>query len=210
MCAVWSLISRGLVFIDCIDEKPNDWVIELTPKGKAAARDEEANPDNPSKYMQRLNSSVPEASRTVLQYAALDCYNNRNYLASAVMLGVASEAAFLEMARTFGNWLPDGTEKIKFVNILESRQNYIKKFEEFRKRIEKHKAVFPEDLSDGMALTFDSILDLLRIHRNDAGHPTGKQISRENAFINLEMFVRYLQRLYDFKSYFDENAVTER
>jgi len=53
-----------------------------------------------------------------------------------------------------------------------------------------------------MALTFDSILDLLRIYRNDAGHPTGKQISRDDAFINLQMFVRYLQKLYAFKTYF--------
>lgn len=205
--AVWSLISRGLIVIDYLNEKPINWYIDLTPKGRAAALDEEANPDNPSKYVQRLNTSVPEANSTVLQYAgeALDCYNNRNYLASAVMLGVASEAAFLDMARAFGNWLPEGKEKTNFVRIIENdKQIYLAKFSEFRKRIETHKSELPDDLSDGMALTFDSILDLLRIYRNDAGHPTGKQISRDDAFINLQMFVRYLQKLYAFKKYFEE------
>ena len=203
--AVWSLVTRGLIIIDFLNIQSANWTLDLTPKGRAAALDEEANPDNPSKYLQRLSSSVPEVSPTVLQYAeeALDCYNNRNYLASAVMLGVASEAAFLEMARSFGAWLPEGKERANFVKIVENeRQNYFTKFGEFRKRIETHKSELPPALSDSMALTFDSILDLLRIYRNDAGHPTGKQISRDDAFINLQMFVRYLQKLYAFKTYF--------
>ncbi len=205
--AVWSLVTRGLIIIDFFNIHSAKWTLDLTPKGRAAALDEEANPDNPSKYVQRLKTSVQNVNPTVLQYAeeALDCYNNRNYLASAVMLGVASEAAFLDMARAFGNWLPEGKERTNFVRSIENnKQIYLAKFSEFRKRIETHKSELPDDLSDGMALTFDSILDLLRIYRNDAGHPTGKQMSRDDSFINLEMFVRYLQKLYAFKSFFDE------
>ena len=207
--AVWSLVSRGLAVIDYQNENVVNWYIDLTPKGRAAALDEEVNPDNPSKYIEKLNSSVPMANATVMQYAkdALESYNNRCYLASAVMLGVASEAAFIEMARSFGNWLPESDEKKKFISIIENeRQNYLTKFLEFRKRIETHKSELPPDLSDGMALTFDSIVDLLRIYRNDAGHPTGKQISRDDAFNNLQMFQRYLHKLYAFKAYFDQKT----
>ena len=205
--AVWSLVSRGLIIIDFLNINSANWDLHLTPRGQKATLDGEINPDNLAKYTERLNSSVPEVSPTVRQYAeeALDCYNNRNYLASAVMLGVASEAAFLDMARAFGNWLPEGKERTNFVRSIENnKQIYLAKFSEFRKRIETHKSELPDDLSDGMALTFDSILDLLRIYRNDAGHPTGKQMSRDDSFINLEMFVRYLQKLYAFKSFFDE------
>lgn len=118
------------------------------------------------------------------------------------MLGVASEAAFLETAAAFSKWLPH-TQSKNFTSILEGNSYYIRKFDEFRKRLEPLKSQLPEDLRDGLTLTFDSVLDVLRIYRNDAGHPTGKHISRNDAFINLQMFARYLQKLYTLKHFFE-------
>jgi len=80
------------------------------------------------------------------------------------------------------------------------------KFNEFRKRVEPHKPELPAHLSDGMALTMDAVLDLLRINRNDAGHPTERTIDREGAFISLQMFARYLQKLYAFKAFFESGT----
>jgi hypothetical protein len=53
-----------------------------------------------------------------------------------------------------------------------------------------------------MALTLDSVLDLLRINRNEAGHPTGRKVDRDEAYINLQMFARYLQKLYALRTFF--------
>lgn len=83
------------------------------------------------------------------------------------------------------------------------KTNYIDKFQEFRKRLEAHKPELPEDLRDGMSLWLDGVLDLLRIYRNDAGHPTGKRLDREDAFTLLALFVRYAQKLYALKRVFD-------
>lgn len=208
MAAVWGLVSQRLAYIDYSNPNPENWIIILTDAGSAAARDEEMNPDNSDRYLERLRSSVPAASQTVLQYAreSVTSYNSQCYLASAVMLGVASEAAFLEMARSFGNWLSNG-QRQRFLKIIDARSNYIAKFVEFRKRVEPLKQSIPGDLSDGMSLTLDSVLDLLRIYRNEAGHPTGKQVTREDAFINLQMFARYLQKLYDLKAFFDSGQL---
>lgn len=210
MSAVWSLISQGLAYIDYSQPAPENWNLFLTDAGLAAARDEAMNPDNSGDYLDQLRTKVPDTSPTVLQYAreSVTSYNNRCYLASAVMLGVASEAAFLEMARSFRNWLPDG-QRQKFLKIIDNpRSNYITKFVEFRKRVEPLKSSIPDELSDGMSLTLDSVLDLLRIYRNEAGHPTGKQVTREDAFINLQMFARYLQKLYALKAFFDSGQLT--
>ncbi len=65
----------------------------------------------------------------------------------------------------------------------------------------------PGELADGMSLTLDSVLDVLRTYRNDADHPTGKRISRDDAFINLQMFVRYLQKLYALKNFFERDDI---
>lgn len=207
MEAEWSLVAQGLVYIDLSESSPENWRLVLTESGKEAACDEGFNPNNPGVYIEKLRGNVPTASDMVLQYAneSLISYNNRCYLASAVMLGVASEAAFLEMAKAFGNWL-NSESKLKFLQIVNNpRSNYVSKFQEFRKRIEPHKSILPVELSDGMSLALDSILDVLRICRNDAGHPTGKQISRDDAFINLQMFARYLQKMYALKIYFESN-----
>lgn len=207
MAAVWSLIAQGLAYIDFSQSAPENWNLFLTESGWAAARDEEINPDNSGDYLKRLEEKAPKASQAIKQYAreAIMTYNARCYLASAVMLGVASEAAFIEMALSFGKWLPNSQGQ-KFIGLIDNpRANYIQKFDEFRKRIEPIRPDLPGELADGMVLTLDSVLDLLRIYRNDAGHPTGKQVSREDAFINLQMFARYLEKLYALKDFFDAN-----
>ena len=200
---LWALVGRGLVYIDISQPAPENWEWRLTNAGTASAKDEQFNPDDPERYLARLRLNVPDVSDLVLRYAseAVHSYTHECYLASAVMLGVASEAAFLEMAQASANWLGATGKRLQEV-LGDPRQPYVRKFQEFRKRIEPRKADFPPELADGMSLTFDSVLDLLRISRNEAGHPTGKDISREDQYISLQMFARYLQRLYDLRSFF--------
>jgi hypothetical protein len=87
------------------------------------------------------------------------------------------------------------------------RTSYQQRFLGYRNKLEPRKSSLPEDLSDGIDLTLDAIADLLRVYRNEAGHPTGKQIGRDRAKINLEMFARYLERMYAFKEFFEGSAI---
>lgn len=209
MQVVWGLICQGLAFIDYSQPSPDNWKLILTETGRQAVLDEEMNPDNSGEYLERLQRRVPQMSSMVLDYAreALTAYNSRIYLASTVMLGVASEAAFLEVVESCSKWLP-ATESKKIAVCIENKKTNISGiFHEFRKRVEPRKNEIPEDISDNMALFMDSILDLLRINRNEAGHPTGKKILREDAKICLEMFARYLEKLYQLKDCFDSNPV---
>ncbi len=200
---LWSLIGRGLIYIDMWQPAPANWEWRLTEAGTATTKDEQFNPDDPELYMARLRSNTPNMSDLVAVYAAeaVRCYTHECYLASAVMLGVASEAAFMEMAQSSIPWLQSSGASLKKV-LDDPRQPYVRKFEEFRKRIEPRKADLPDELADGMSLTFDAVLDLLRIRRNDSGHPTGKPMLREDQYISLQMFGRYLQRLYQFRAFF--------
>lgn len=207
---VWSLLVQGLVFIDFNNELPPNWNILITERGRLALQDQESNPDNANSYIKNIRV-ISHDNPHVMVYAedALSAYRAQCYLASSVMLGVASEAAFLIMARSFAGWLPADSEKENFIKSLESeRVNYITKFVEFRKRIEKYKSQIPEEFSDGMSLNLDSVLDLLRIYRNESGHPKGRRVHRDDVFINLQMFARYLKKLYSLKEYFDSNSKT--
>lgn len=200
---LWSFVGKGLVYIDIWQHAPENWEWQLTNAGVQSAKDERFNPDDPERYLARLRSSIPDLSDLVLIYVeeSVHCYNHERYLASAVMIGAASEAAFLEMAQASINWLESSGAKLQEI-LNNPRQPYVVKFREFRKRIESRKNDLPDSLKDGMDLTFNSILDLLRENRNDAGHPTGRIILREDQYISLQMFSRYIKRLYSFKDFF--------
>lgn len=104
----------------------------------------------------------------------------------------------------------EGTGKTKsnFEQVLDGKANYVAKFAEFRKRIEPIKATLPDEYAAGMALMLDSVVDLLRVNRNEAGHPTGRKVDRNDCFTNLQMAARYLKKLHGLKAHFEQPGRT--
>ena len=199
MEAVWSLIGQSLAYIDYSQPAAENWSLYLTEAGRAAASDEELTPDDPGGYLRRLIVEIPEVTPFVKSYAeeALLAYNARLYRASAVMLGVASEAAVLEVALALAGVMNDAEAKPYLETINARKQNFVAKFEVFAQKLRSKKSLLPEDLAD---LTLNAVTDLLRVSRNDAGHPTGRGIDRDDCFIHLRMFVRYARKLYSLKT----------
>jgi hypothetical protein len=74
---------------------------------------------------------VPGISDVVKGYAqeALFAYNARLYRASAVMLGVASEAAVLEVAAALATIMKTSEAGPYLQTINAKRQNYVAKFD---------------------------------------------------------------------------------
>lgn len=202
----WQLLSEGLVFINySASPHPEHWEWVLSERGQlVAGSNVDYEPEDPERYMQTLSAQISDLDELIFLYAkeALGAYSAHCYLASTVMLGVASERAFQLLGEAFAPWLPIKEEEKFRETFDKSNRTYIAKFEEFCKRIEPRKSDIPSELSDNMALTLDSILDLLRINRNDTGHPTGKQFDRDEAYINLQMFARYLKKLYALREFF--------
>lgn len=204
----WSLIAQGLAYLDMEQSAPENWALRLTGAGRAALTDEEFNPDDASGFLTSLFRRIPEMSVLVKRYVeeAVRAYNHQLYLASAVMLGVASEAAFLEMAERFATLL-QGDSKAKFSAVLaEPKVSYMQKFTEFTKRVDPFRADLPGDIGETFDLDTLATLNLLRLYRNDAGHPTGRDVTREDCFLNLRVGATYLQRLYALKAHFTERA----
>ena len=203
MQAVWSLISQGLAYIDYSQSSADNWALYLTEAGRAAANDEEINPDDPSGYIKRLLAEVPGISQVVKGYAeeALLAYNSRLYRASTVMLGVASEAAVLDVAISLASAMKE-SEAGPYLEVINAKKrNYIAKFEVFQQKLRSKKDLLPEELADGLELTINAVADLLRVYRNDAGHPTGLSVERDECFIHLRMFVLYARKLYLLKAH---------
>ena len=204
MEGVWSLIAQGLAYLDYSQPRVTNWDLLLTTKGRVVVSDEDINPDNPSGYIQYLSDELPGMNEIVKVYVYESLYacNNELYRASAVMIGVASEVAVLEVAATLGRIL-QGREAHQYLGIIDGKPNYIAKFETFQKKLESKKAWLPEELTDGLDLTMNSVGDLLRTYRNSAGHPKGETVDRRDCFTHLHMFVRFAKRLYAIKAYLE-------
>lgn len=64
---------------------------------------------------------------------------------------------------------------------------------EFRKRVEPSRSSLPEGVGDN--LTFDAIADLIRVTRNEAGHPSGRQIDEDTARVHLTIAPAHLKKM---------------
>ena len=54
------------------------------------------------------------------------------------------------------------------------------------------------------------IAELLRVYRNQAGHPSGVVLGRDECFAHLVVFVEYLKTVYAVKGYLEEENSKRR
>lgn len=205
---LWLLVSQGLAFTDMQESSHENWMWHLSDLGRKAAESEcEFDPHDPEGYLKRLQSKVANLDPSVLMYSreALTAFNSACYLATSVMLGVASEKAFLLLAEAFGGWLPESEGSNLRRKLDNQRASFSDKFDEFRKKAEPRRKEFPEEFAENMSLNIDAVCDLIRVYRNEAGHPTGKRVDRDDAYVNLQMFARYIQKVFGLITFFQTN-----
>ena len=179
---------------------------QANKEGSTRAEQRDYNPDDRNSYMQRLLKDAPATSATVQQYLleALQTYEQECYLASAVMLGGAAEETTLEVAASFVKWR--GKEAENLATILDNlRQFYVYKLQEFEKRLRVARREIPQEFAENLELQITAVLQLIRVTRNDAGHPTGRRIDRTDCFQNLVICANAHQKLHRLKAYFDKN-----
>lgn len=212
--ALWALMNRGLVFLDLayamrLEMKLGSCCWRLTPAGEAAAADVETNPDNAHSYLRRLRAAAPGCGDLVFRYAdeALRAYGAQCYLSTAVMFGVAAEAAFDELADAFASWL-HGPERERFAKEIKG-EPLLRRLLAFQRRIEPKRDQLPRPLAETLALDLLAVQDLIRVTRNDAGHPKADAIQRDSAFQLLQLGVRYLGKLDALRDFFVKNTHPE-
>ena len=81
------------------------------------------------------------------------------------------------------------------------------KIEEFEKRLSSFKGNLPEPLRDNLDILLNGIFTLIRMTRNEVGHPTGRVMKRNETFAQLQMFVPYCKRVYDLILWLKEHKI---
>lgn len=187
-----------------------DWII-LTPFGKEwIEADGEFIPETSSGYLSSLKHSIPELDPVVEQYIneALLTYNRRAFFAAAVMLGAASEKVVYQLMEALQMAVTAKQMKKELANAME-RRGLPRMFELIRETLESavSKKKIPYDVHEGYHHHLISILEAIRVQRNDAVHPTIAEVDQQRVWMSLTAFPAACRKVYDLIEWLKKNKI---
>ena len=184
----------------------------VTAHGRRLLQDREYVPHDRQGYLQLLHERVPTPDATVLAYLSesLETYARNNLVASTVMLGVAAERVFDLVCTSVLESLADTAEQKSFSVVL-GRNPMKQKLDWLQDKLRRVQQLKPGviALPENVTLTITAIYDLLRVQRNEFGHPSDArpQPSRAQAYANLLIFPPYYERAEALRQVLTSNAI---
>jgi len=192
----WALVVEGIVSpgLDYSNNKL-PW-FHITAHGQRVLRSIEPQPHDPDGYLRRVAECFPEPDATVTAYLteAVETFVKGRYVACGLMLGIAAERVFLLVCEAVEHALAEPAERKQFEGLL-NRFPMKPKLDWVHHKLE----TLPKDARAGLpentSIMLIAVYDLLRLQRNDLGHPreTPPQVTREDAFVNLQVFPRFYE-----------------
>ena len=148
-----------------------------------------------SSFLNIVKKEVPDISAEALVYLdeAVAAYFADCLLACCVMIGVAAEAEFLRLVDVAASSKAFGPVFAPAVQPVFIRRK-ITKFQECLKPLIDAKKL-PREAIEDVDTNFTMIQSVLRIARNDAGHPTAMQLQREQVYVYLQLFVPFARQI---------------
>ena len=182
--------------------------LQVTDWGKTCLQKGEYVPYDTGLYLRRLRSQIPELHQLIDLYLkeALNSFRSGNYLAVAVMVGVASEQILIVLRDTMTNAMPQDDRKRKLMEATDN-QSAKRIHEALASRIDPIRKQLPDDLQESIGTQLDAIFHAIRTTRNDAGHPTGRVIERGEAYAILQLFQVYASCTYKLVRWLADNAI---
>jgi len=197
---VWQLVGLGILTPRSIQDPVNQF-FELSSYGVEVLREETPSPYDPFGFIKRLADDAPHLESETMEYVqeAVETFLGRHFRAAAVMTGLASENEILKLIDLFGGTLEQGARST-FDQAIRRCRNLKEKFDYLYNRLYQVRGELPADIQEldtWLAGTFQ----VIRLTRNDAGHPTGQKPSREAVYANLNLFLTYARYLSILKSH---------
>src|ERR1035438_4602865 len=197
----WDLFRQGIITLGLNDANPEFPFFHLTALGKRVVEGEDAYfVHDVSGYEKRIVKEIPKIDPVTLLYLkeALQAFRSGCVLSSTVMLGVATEHTFLLLIEVIEK---NAAHAEIFAPIAKDRP-LLSKVNRFRQILDRHQALLTKEVKEDLDTNFAGILSIIRNFRNDSGHPSGKIIDREQAFVLLELFPAYARKMYQLMDLF--------
>ena len=153
-----------------------------------------------SSYERAIKNEVSNINDITLLYLkeAMQAFRSGCILSATVMLGVATEHSFLLLLETIAS---NATHAATFAN-AQQEKTILQKVNKFKNILDQNLKALPSPIKEDLDTNFAGILSIIRNFRNQSGHPTGKIIDREQAYILLQLFIPYCKKIYQLIGYY--------
>jgi hypothetical protein len=191
----WDLFRQGVIILGINDSNEGWPYFRLSNFGERTIRTQ--NPfrfHDTASFITHARKEFPDISDIAVTYLeeAVAAFYADCLLSSCVMLGGAAEAEFLRLIEVAV------ASSAKFASAFSSIQNKDRiheKIKKFNNAIERIKKDLPYEAIEDHETHFQAIQSILRIARNDAGHPKVVKLERENVYIYLQLFLSFSKQL---------------
>ena len=200
----WSELRRigALSYLECraddVRAIPNVETLILTAWGHKLLEGTETSPSNPGRYFAELQNriSTPDPVALVYLEEAVNAWAAGLNRSSAVMLGCACErlvrllAVAVQKAEVepWAKKLREHEVKVEDGRVAPMAISTV--YENVRDALQSRAAdkKIPGELAESLDRRLSSIFDHARMLRNRSGHPTGEEVSSEDAHAGLLLF----------------------
>jgi hypothetical protein len=187
---LWELLCQGVLTPGTDSSNPDLPLFHITPHGQKVLAAGGPVPYDPTGYIDDVRSRAQACiGKVVLSYLAhaVDAFNKQSFVAATLLLGISAEAAFLDLLDVIRAHLknPNDANKIPGRPDKISPQHawVMARFDSIPKA---DKAALPESV----AMSLRSLLTLIRLERNELGHPqfAPPAVTREQAYLYLSLY----------------------
>lgn len=189
----WDLFRQGFITLGMNDSNPAWPFFRLSRYGQEALKYQSPYRfHDTSSFMRLVMREVPDLSAEAQEYLeeAVAAFYAGCLLASCVMLGVAAEAEFLRLVTIASN----GKHATNFA--AATKPLFIRqKIEKFHAALKPLVKGLPKEATEDLDTNFAMIQSVLRVARNDAGHPTAASPDREQVYVFLQLYVPFARQL---------------
>lgn len=197
----WGLFREGVITLGLNDSNREFPFCRITEVGTRMAAHQQAYFfHDVSSFEEQLRIEVPGVDEATLLYLkeAMQSFRAGCILAATVMLGVAAEHTFLLLLEEIQR---NPAHSPRFASVGKER-TILHKMNKFKKILEQESRNLPGSVKEDLDTHFAGILSLIRTFRNQAGHPTGRIVDREQAYVLLQLFIPYCSKMYQLMAHF--------
>lgn len=182
----WDLFRQGIITLGMNDANREFPFFKVTGLGKKILQNQSGYFfHDVSSYENVIKSEIPSINETTLLYLkeSMQAFRSGCLLSTTVMIGVATEHTFeLLLESTQGNSIWE--EKFSMVA---NERGALRRINKFKEVLDENIGDIPGEIKEDLDTHFMGIISVIRTFRNESGHPTGKIVSREQAFVLLQL-----------------------
>lgn len=178
--ALWDLISQGIVMLGSTNNGTGAPHVTITRRGIKYIEAGTTIPIDSEGFLDSMHLDTVDEIIKLYTEEAINSFSSKNYLASAVMVGGAAERLIEILTSEFAGKLSPGL-KTQYDKKILSQDKIKTLFDEFllfldTNGIKKKISRVEKETLEGV---FPAIVQIIRITRNETGHPTGRTIDRD-------------------------------